>query len=411
MQFTMRPEHASGRSLSPLSALKPRWWGKTGIFISAGKKIRNRLMIANPIPLSDLDNFATIYGLAGLALLFVFGYFVVVSGILRLPRSQPASVARYEPPAGASPAVAAWLSERGRLSRAMAASLVSMAAKGYLKIEQFQDFVAVTRIATETPALLTPEERVILRRMFNGSDYFDFVESTPTLCGCVESFHTALINTEYFLPHVGLSIPAWGISGIASSGLLLSQGAFGHGSNRGLVYIIAGTVGCFAIFVRTISGTTEKIVSRIPGNVAPKRPWTGADSRPLTFLALSLVGICVLGLMSNDVTAALLLGFMTVNVGFYFALQGPSPKGREILCQLDDYKKFLSTVESDVISRTEPPDRVPEHLDMKRAYAIAFHLDQGWGEQFVTSIAEVIESAEVFSKMSDDDHLPSLTGS
>jgi Predicted membrane protein (DUF2207) len=364
-----------------------------------------------PILLLDHNNFATINGLAALALLFVFAYFVVVSGILRLPRPRPASVARYEPPAAASPAVAAWLSERGRLSRAMAASLVSMAAKGYLKMEQFQDFVSVTKIATETPALLTPEERVILRSMFSGGDYFDFAESTPRLSKCVESFHAALINTEYFLPHVGLSIPAWGISGLASCGLLLSQGVFGHGSNRGLAYIIAGTVGCFAIFVRTISGTTEKIVSRIPGNVAPKRPWTGADSRPLTFLAISLVGIFVLGLMSNTATAALLLGFMTVNVGFYFALQGPSAKGREILCQLDDYKKFLSTAESDVISRTDPPDRVPEHLDMKRAYAISFHLDQGWGEQFVTSIAGVVESAEVFGKTPDDDHLPSLTGS
>jgi hypothetical protein len=345
--------------------------------------------------LFDFNNFATIYGLAALALFFVFAYFVVVSGIFRLRRSRPAAVARYEPPKGASPAIAAWLSERGRLSRAMAASLVSMSAKGYVKMEQYRDFVSVTKIAEKAPALLTPEERVILRTMFNGSDFFDFAESTPKLCKCVESFHAALLNTQYFLPNVGLSIPAWIISALASSCLLLSPVIYRYGFNQIIIYIIAGTIGCFAIFVRTVPGTVEKIVCRMPGSVLPGRPWTGADARPFTFLALSLVGICMLGVMSNFATATILLGFMAVNVVFYFALQGPSAKGREILVQLGDYKKFLSAAESDVISRVDPPDRIPDHLDMKRAYAIAFHLDHGWGEQLVNSIAEVVESAVV----------------
>ena len=115
--------------------------------------------------------------------------------------------------------------------------------------------------------------------------------------------------------------------------------------------------------------------------------------------------------MSNTVVTLILFGFMATNVVFFYAMQGPTPAGREILAQLDDYKKFLSEAEADVISRKDPSDRVPAHLDTKHAYAVAFHLDLGWGEQFVTSIADVVECAQVFEKKSDDDDdLPRLPG-
>ena len=93
-------------------------------------------------------------------------------------------------------------------------------------------------------------------------------------------------------------------------------------------------------------------------------------------------------------------------------MQGSTATGREILAQLDDYKKFLSVAEADAISRVEPSERAPARLDTKRAYAIAFHLDLDWGEQLVTSIAEVVECAQIFEKKSDDDYdAPNLTGS
>jgi hypothetical protein len=360
--------------------------------------------------LADFNNFGTVYGLATLALLIVVAYYVLVSGILRIPRSQRVSVARYEPPAGASPGVAAWLCERGRLPRAIAASLVNMAAKGYLKIEQTEDLVSVTQIAAGASAPLEPEEDVLAWSMFRGYDSFDFAQSTPQLAKAVESFRIALLNTQYFLPHVGLSIPAWAVSGIASAFVLFSGNFFGNGSVRGLGYIIFATIGCFVVAMRTLSGTFEKIACRLPGSTAPRRPWTGADTRPFFFLAGALLGVSFIGLMSNAIAALVVGAFMVINAFFYYALQGPTAAGREILAQLDDYKKFLSMAEADVISRVELSDVAPAHLDTKRAYAIAFHLDLGWGEQLVTSIANVVECAQVFEKKSDDDYdAPSLT--
>jgi hypothetical protein len=285
-----------------------------------------------------------------------------------------------------------------------------MAAKGYVKIEQTEDLYYVTQIATKVSTPLEPEEDVLTWSMFRGYDSFDFAQSTPQLARCTESYRIALLNTQYFQPHIGLSIPAWGVSGLAACVVLFYANFFGHGSGRGMGYLIFGTIGCFVVAMRTLSGTFENIACRLPGSTAPRRPWTGADTRPLLFLAGAFLGVSFIGLMSNTNAALLAGGFMAVNAFFYYALQGPTAAGRKILAQLDDYKKFLLAAESDAISRTEPADRVPARLDEKRAYAVALHLDLGWGEQFVASIANVVECSAVFEKTEEDDP-PSLSGS
>jgi hypothetical protein len=292
----------------------------------------------------------------------------------------------------------------------MAAALVNMSAKGYVKLEQSRDLVIVTQIATKAPAALEPEEDVLAWNMFRGVDTFDFAQSTPRLAKCADSFRIALLNRGYFSQRLGLSMFAWAVSGIASAMVLFSSGHFGHGSGRGYGYLIFATVGSFVVAVRTLPGTLEKIECRLPGSTAPRRPWTAADARPFWFLAGSLAGLSILGLLSNLTSALILASFMAVNAIFYFALQGTTAAGREILAQLDDYKKFLSAAEADVVSRVGPSDRVPDSLDMKHAYAIAFHLDLGWGEQFVSSIAEVVECSQIFKKENDDGPVPSLTG-
>jgi hypothetical protein len=68
----------------------------------------------------------------------------------------PVLVAQYNPPKEASPAVAAWLLERGALPRVMAAAIVNTAAKNYLCVsvppvpigKQIQSPVRVSLVLT-----------------------------------------------------------------------------------------------------------------------------------------------------------------------------------------------------------------------------------------------------------------------
>ncbi len=353
----------------------------------------------------EFNNFVAGYEPAVLALVLVFAYFVLVALILRIPGAQHISVPRYEPPPGASPGVAAWLLERGKLPRAMAAALVNMAAKRYLKIEQTEDLCSLIKLETETSEPLEPEEDVLARSLFRGYDCFDFDQTTPQLVQAVTAFRWALQNTTYFSANIALAIPAWTVSCCAALFALTHGNYFVYPAMRFGIHVVLLTLlltfGCFIVAVRTLPGPLEKIASRLPESTAPQRPWTGADSRPFTFLLMALGGVALLALLSTTVAALLTAAFLVINAVFFYALRGPTAAGREILAQLADYRKFLSEVDADAISRVNPAEHAPAQLHTKNAYALAFHLDLGWGEQFVTSIADLIECAEVFAKVRD----------
>ena len=86
------------------------------------------------------------YELAAAAWLIVlvsYLFVIMISGRRGKPH---VAVASYTAPADISPAVAAWLLARGDMPRAVAAALVNMAAKGYVKLEQSSDLVSVTQV-------------------------------------------------------------------------------------------------------------------------------------------------------------------------------------------------------------------------------------------------------------------------
>src|ERR1700730_3315723 len=344
-----------------------------------------------------LNNFFAGYEPIVMALLFVLAYFVLVALLLRLPGRTKVLVPRYEPPPGVSPAVAAWLLKPGDLNRSVAAAVVNMAAKHYLKIEQRGDLYSLTRLDITPSAPLESEERALDRTLFDGYDCFDFDQVTPQLISAVRAFHQAIQNTRYFSRHIALSLPAWVVSGLGTF-LALTQGVSSRGSGRVLAYVLVGTFGCFIVTVRIIRGPFNKFASRLPGSTSPRRPWTDADQRPFNFLLATLGGISLLALLTTNAAAVLMAAFMAVNAVFFHALQGTTSAGRKMAGPLEEYRKFLSEVEADPISRTNLADPVPPLLTQKVAQAFAVRLDLGWGEQFVTSIADLIESADVLEE-------------
>jgi hypothetical protein len=198
-------------------------------------------------------------------------------------------------------------------------------------------------------------------------------------------FHRSIQNTTYFSDHIALSAPAWLVS---AAGTMFAI-SYAHSSHnflgRYLIYVLLGTFASFLVTVRIIRGPFDKFVSRLPGSTTPRRPCTGADEKPFAFFLLTLAGVALLALATTNAAALLTAAFMAVNAVFFHALQGLTPAGRRIAAQLEDYKKFISEVEADPISRSNSPERVPDKLSEKDAYALAFHLDLGWGEQFVTA--------------------------
>lgn len=350
--------------------------------------------------MADLYRFLTHSGNqpAVFALTFLLLYFIIVALTIRLFERQPVLVARYEPPKGASPAVAAWLLERGALPRAVAAAIVSMAAKGYVKIEQRGDLYSITQLGPDVSLDLAPEEDALARNLFKGYDCFDFDDRTPKLQGALEDFTTALMNTAYLSRRILLSIPAWSLS-VLGIEFALIHGNFMLHADRVTFSLLTLGFACFVVAVRTLPDTLQKIAARSALTTAPQRPWSGADSMNFTLLVASIGAIVLLAAASTVTTALIVAAFLAVNTIFFHALQGPTVAGAKMIAQLIEYKDFLAKVDADAISRMNSCENPPSELTEKHAYAIAFHLDLGWGQQFVDTVADLVERSEVFGRI------------
>ena len=352
-----------------------------------------------------MNSFAPDYGPAVLALLFVFAYLSLVALLLRWPGPPRVLVPSYQPSAGVSPAVAAWLLSPGDLPRSMAAAAVNMAAKRYLKIQQDGDLYSLIKLGVEPATPLEPEERALDRALFDGYDSFDFDEVTPQLIAASRLFHRCIRNTTYFTDHIALSMPAWIVSAAGTMFAISYANSSHNFLGRYLVYVILGTFASFIVTVRIIRGPFDKFVSRLPGSTAPHRPWNGADQKPFIFFMATLAGVALLALATTNEAALVTAAFMAVNAVFFHALQGLTRAGTKIAAQLEDYKKFISEVEADPISRSNSAERVPEKLSEKEAYALAFSLDLGWGEQFVTAISDLVECADLLAEFRPGNNL------
>lgn len=332
--------------------------------------------------------------LAGLALALTIVYFFSMMLLMKLGETRTSAVVRYEPPASASPGVAAWLLERGDLSRAMASSLVNMAAKSYVKIEQDGDLYSVTRLGPDVSLELSPEEDALARTLFKSYDCFDFDMSTPQFSEALGALRSALLDTTYFSRHILLSAPAWAVSGAGAFLALLQGNLVGRieesRSDPVLIVLLSLLAVCVAYLIfqiHSLPDTVEKIRSRFPESVAPKRAWSGSDSA--IFIA-GIGGMALLTLVSTFLAALFTACFFAVNVIFFYALQGLTAEGKEILAQVNEYKSFLAGAAADRISRMSKCTSTPAKFTAEHAYAIAFHLDLGWGEQFVGAIAQLI---------------------
>lgn len=114
---------------------------------------------------------------------------------------------------------------------------------------------------------------------------------------------------------------------------------------------------------------------------------TGLIALPLlitqTFYA-SFIVVVVLG-----------LGYLITHVIFYKAFQGYTRKGRKLMDQIEGFKMFLATTETERLKMIgTPPTKTPELYEKYLPYAIALGVEKQWSQQF----------APVFDKLKKEGH-------
>jgi Predicted membrane protein (DUF2207) len=354
---------------------------------------------------TEAGDAAMVYTEAWIGLGLVLVYYLAVATALRLRPRHGAVVTRYVPPEGISPAVAAYLTERGLSERAFAAALVSLSAKGFIKIQQ-QELSFVLNKNRDSAASLPVEEAVILATLFPGSSHtytFDAIEYNR-LRTAFDEFADAVedaVEPELFSSHRGLWLGGMGYS-IAAILLVLmavpvlqEHTSFFSVAYVGIWVLLGGS--CLVAAMRVWPVTLRKVASYWPWDDCPNRPFDLNDAIPFFLTVSALMGFGFLVSLTSARFALLLAGAVFLTALFRHLLQAPTRAGRRILAELMGFREFLSRAEASRLNHENLPGETPQELEKYSAYAVALNIERSWGEQFCGDLLEMLQYDKAYS--------------
>jgi hypothetical protein len=345
---------------------------------------------------NDASTPAYLQAWGGLAI--VFFYYVAATIILHWTRVGVVAVTKYEPP-GLSPGVAGYLFENGRRERAFAATLVSLAVKGYIEIRQKSDWFTFKRLR-EPDESLAPEEFASLSEIFSGGIdvyKFDGREHSRVFLAFqkFEKIVNGIADPSLISSHRLIWAIGVGCLVIVAGRLWVFLSFVVDRSLENSIFFLSLTTGvggfCLVGALRAWPATLRKLASFLPNSKGPKRPLGWNDMFPVWLtasasLAFGFLAVVMSLRFATFIVACALLGFT-----FRHALEAPTAKGRKLLSELWGFRDFLSRAESDRLDRDNEAGLTPKVFQRYIAYAVALDVERGWGEQFAEDLLEMIQ--------------------
>lgn len=326
---------------------------------------------------------------AGLVVALVLAVYLLMWA--RVGRDPPPSpvVVRYEPPQGFSPAALGYVEQRGYDHSLLAATLVSLAVKGALEIDQSGPDWASNRTWTlhatgARPDGLETEEVRVLGALFEGETGSLELEqeNRKTIRSAIRTLRDTLaarLEKHYFLNNRG-----W-----FGLGLLLSLAGFAALAWRAR-FSVAPEAWFMGFWLLMWTGGVATLLFRVYR--AFKEAMAGS--------AMAWAETVFLGLFSTPfVGAEIFVGRMVwqrvpqhlaetavalavINVLFYHLLERPTLKGRGLLNELEGFKEFLVTANADRMDRMTPPEETPELFERYLPHAVALGVENEFARRF-----------------------------
>lgn len=348
---------------------------------------------------------AYLYTIAWVGLLAIFVFYIAVSLALRWRPQRQVRVTRYEPPNAISPAAAAFLIESGRCERAFAASLVSLAAKQYLKILQNGDTFTLEKLR-DTDAQLHPEESAIHTFLFpDGLDSTSIYGADSfRLLACYRKFKPIILNvvtSEWMTTHVVIWLVGLCYSITVLEPIVFSIPGLGKGMSLGSI-VFAGLLvflgaTSFVAALRVWPALLRKLSTFLLGSRNEKRSLNMNDAIPLFLTGTASFGFVFLSILTSTKLAWFLTAALAMNVFSWHLMNAPTGAGRKALAELAAFREFLGRTEADRLTRKNIPGRSPRNIEPNDAYAVALGVHCGWGEEFAANILELVMVDEAYS--------------
>jgi hypothetical protein len=360
---------------------------------------------------------AYVYQLAWLSVGAVCAYYAVATIVVHWSLKRNIGVTRYEPPQGTSPGVAAYLMESGRCERAFAAALISLAAKGYIEIQQKKDWFVLEKLR-EPDGSLPLDESIVLTSIFfppsihtykfNGRDYDSICKAYKEFCGTVEGIaDPGLISAHSIVWWCGQMI-SWAIIAVVVASLTITKAASPLTSIAimGLWILIGGS--SLVAALRVWPATLRKLRSFLPGDKRPRRPLDLNDAVPVILIAPIFLGFSFLAYFTSLKFVLLAVALIVMNFVFRHLLEAPTDAGREVIAELENFKEFLSRADADRLNRENQPGETPAILEKYSAFAVALDVEHAWGEEFTGNLLELLQIEQAYAVKTPKISLPDM---
>lgn len=248
---------------------------------------------------------------------------------------KPTVVPQFDPPAGLSPASVALIASGSYNQDMITPALVSLAAKGYLKINDestsyvfgiFKSQKYVLSKVKEVEDSLPNEEKILLQFIFREENEVSLTGKYDSkFAAAVEKYRKSLKSQWNSLIFEGFNAKFWIVP------ILLLLFYFILNVTLSDYFIFEGRTGWFVLF----------------------------------------------------------LGVNVVVFLFYqWLIRKPAKKKLQLRADIEGFKMYLSAAEERMLQQFNPPKITPERFEKLLPYAIALDVEEIWGEKFSQKLAE-----------------------
>ncbi len=334
-------------------------------------------------------------GIAGVLLVLLYYLFAWV----RVGRD-PAKgniIPRFEPPNGFTPAAARFVQQMGFDKKAFTASIVNMAVKGFLSIEQTGKSKSYKLVKqTEDYSKLSKGEKRIAGELFKSSDTFSVKQSNhSSLTSAINLLHNQLkadFMKMNFKKNVGWLVP----------GIILSIAV-------GIMMIIMNVndeavLISFAISFFSLMFILPLMIGFYQGAKNSTNVMKYIFNILFIAIPIGVIIIAYMFIMEFDSELhfffriapffLIMASLVVVNVLFFYLIKAPTVYGRKRMDEIEGLKMFMEVAEKHRLNMLNPPEMTPQLFERLLPYAIALNVENEWGKQFNSILEEAIQNNE-----------------
>ena len=314
--------------------------------------------------------------LVWLVLLALLAYYLIVW--LRVGRdpAQGLIIPLFEPPQELSPAAVRLVKLMGFDDTAFAATLVNMAVRGAIIIEDHGGDFTLRRLQTNPPVPLTSVEKRILANLFKGKKALKMTagshENIKSAKNALASSLNWEIGKKYFLTNSG-----YFARGVMLSLLALVLAVLLAGSRDSMI-----VSGFLTLWLSVWTPVTISL-------------WAAKGQKflAIAFSFFAILAFIIMFIFASFVATVFVL-VVCLNLLFYYLLKAYTVSGRRLMDQIDGFRMYLTATEKNRLEVLHPPEKTPALFEKYLPYALALDVENQWCQQF----------AEILNKAGYDSH-------